>query len=296
MTELAVRETGRRGQPTITFLHGVGNAAEMWDKLAAALPQYHCLAPDLPGHGGSRDLRWQSRHDTARRVAALIEERATGGRAHVVGLSLGGSVALELLATRPELLDRVIVDGCAALPSVVIGPMKLGVAAISPFLRYGVVAKAIGRAFGIAPGPGLDAFVAQIRAADPRSFRHAFADANDTRITAALLAAPCPTLLVAGERELRHVRRSNRVLAERMPAAEARFVPGVGHGWGSIQLPDVHREMVEAWLAGTPLPAELVAEKIRLPARPGIFAAGTSRGSGTDRFRSSTHDQVRSRE
>jgi pimeloyl-ACP methyl ester carboxylesterase len=270
MTVLAVHESGSRGQPTIAFLHGVGNTGEMWDKLAAALPQYHCLAPDLPGHGGSRDLRWQSRHDTARRAAALIEERATRGRAHVVGLSLGGSIALELLATRPELMDRVIVDGCGALPSVFTGPLKLGVAEISLFLRFGVVAKVIGRAFGIAPGPGLDEFVAQIQAADPRSFRRAFADANDTRLTAALLAAPCPTLLVAGERELRHVRQSNRVLAERMPTAEARLVPGVGHGWGSIQLPDVHRRMVEAWLAGTPLPPELVVETIGLPAQSEI--------------------------
>ena len=161
----------------------------------------------------------------------------------------------------------MIVDGCGALPSAVTGPMKLGVAAISPFLRFGVVARAIGRAFGISAGPGLDEFVAQIQAADARSFRRAFAHANETRITNALLAAPCPTLLVAGERELRQVRQSNRVLAERMPAAEARMVPGVGHGWGPVQLPDAHRRMVEAWLKGTPLPSELHAETIGLPAR-----------------------------
>jgi pimeloyl-ACP methyl ester carboxylesterase len=266
VTELAIRETGTRGQPTVVLLHGVGNTGSMWAGLAAALPGYHCLAPDLPGHGGSRELRWQSRGDTARRIADLIEARATGGRAHLVGLSLGGSVALELLATRPELLDRVIVDGCAVLPSAMIGPMKLGVAAISPLLRFGIVARAIGRALGISPGPGLEDFVAQIQAADPRSFRRAFADANDIRITPGLLAAPCPTLLVAGERELRHVRQSNRLLAERMPSAEARMVPGAGHGWGPTQLPDVHRRMVEAWLGGEAPPSELLVETIGLPA------------------------------
>jgi pimeloyl-ACP methyl ester carboxylesterase len=176
-------------------------------------------------------------------------------------------VALELLATRPELLGRVIVDGCGALPSAAIGPMKLGVAAISPLLRFGVVARAIGRAFGISSEPGLEDFVAQIQAADPRSFRRAFADANDTRITSALLAAACPTLLVAGEHELRNVRRSNRLLAERMPAAEARMVPGAGHGWGLTQLPDIHVQMVDAWLGGRTLPPELLVETIGLPAR-----------------------------
>ena len=272
MTDLALHETGGRGHPTIVFLHGVGNTGAMWDEVASSLPAYHSLAPDLPGFGQSRALRWVSRSDTARRVAALIEARASGGHAHVVGLSLGGSVALELLTLRPDLIDRVIVDGCSALPSAVIGPMKLGVTAISRFLRFGVIARAVGRSFGMAPGPGLDDFVTQLQAADAGSFRRAFADANDTRITPALLAASAPTLLVAGERELRHVRQSNRRLAEQMPAAEARMVPGTGHGWGLVQLPDVHRRMVEAWLGGAVLPPELHVETIGLPVRARLAA------------------------
>ncbi len=262
---LAVHETGGRGQPTILLLHGVGMTGAMWVDLMAALPAYHCLAPDLPGHGASRAVRWRSRADTAARIAALIEERASSGRAHVVGLSLGASLAIELLATRPDLLRRVVVDGCGAVSSPLVGPMKVGVAAISPFLRFAAVARVIGQTFGIRPGPGLDDFVAHIRAADAGSFRRAFADANDTRITPGLLAAPCPTLFVAGERELRHVRASNRLLAERMPHAEARVVPGAGHGWGATQRPDLHHAMVRAWLSGDPLPAELLPETVATP-------------------------------
>jgi pimeloyl-ACP methyl ester carboxylesterase len=190
----------------------------------------------------------------------VIAERATGGRAHVIGLSLGGSVALELLDTCPDVLDHVIVDGCAAIRSPLAAPMKAGVAAISPFLRFGPVAASVGRLFGVRSGKGLDDFVAQMQAVDPRSFRRAFAHANDVGITPGLLAAPCPTLLVAGERELRHVRGSNRLLAERMPRAKARVMPGASHGWGPAQFPDVHQRMVEAWLEDRALPEELVPE------------------------------------
>jgi pimeloyl-ACP methyl ester carboxylesterase len=197
-------------------------------------------------------------------VAELIEQRASGSRAHLVGLSLGGSVALELLGTRPELLDHVIVDGCGALRSPLAGPMKAGVSAMSPFLRFAPVSRLVGRTFGVKPGDGLDDFVAQMQAVDPRSFRRAFADANDVSITAGLLAAPCRTLLVAGERELKHVRASNRLLAEHMPHADARMMPGANHGWGPAQFPDLHRDMVAAWIEDRPLPAELLAETIAI--------------------------------
>lgn len=260
MTGLNVSESGDRGRPTVVLLHGVGNDGSMWTDLMASLPEYHCLAPDLPGHGRSRSIAWRSRGDSAWLVAELIRQRATDGRAHVIGLSLGGSIALELLATRQDVLDHVIVDGCAAIRSRLAGPIKLGVSAVSRFLRFAPVARLIGRTFGVTPGESLEAFAAQMRAVDPRSFRRAFADANNMTLSRALLTAPCRTLLVAGERELRHVRASNRLLAERMPNAQARMMPAANHGWGPAQFPDIHRQMIVAWIEDRPLPQELVAE------------------------------------
>ena len=54
---------------------------------------------------------------TARRdeVAAAIEE-AAGGRAVVVGLSLGGYVAMDLAARRPELVRGLVLSGATAEP------------------------------------------------------------------------------------------------------------------------------------------------------------------------------------
>jgi pimeloyl-ACP methyl ester carboxylesterase len=264
-TGLAYRVSGAPSGPTIVLLHGVGNNGGMWDDLAARLSDYRCLAPDLPGHGASRRVPWRSRAESAELIAELIETEATDGRAHVVGLSLGGSVALELLGNRADILDHVVIDGCGVLPSRIIGPMKLGVSAISPFLRFAPVARLIGRAFGVAAGAPVEAFAAQMRAADPASFRRAFADANAIRITPALLASPCPTLLVAGERELGHVRASNRLLAEAMPNGQAFMVPEASHGWGPAQHPDLHRRMVVAWIEDQPLPQELAAEETPVP-------------------------------
>jgi dienelactone hydrolase len=74
------------------------------------------------------------------------------------------------------------------------------------------------------------------------------------------VAAPCPTLVVAGERETHPpVRVSNAALAALMPNARARFVAGPRHGWIG-ELPDIHLRMLRAWFAEQELPSDLLPE------------------------------------
>jgi pimeloyl-ACP methyl ester carboxylesterase len=69
-----------------------------------------------PGHGDSRALSWKSL-DAAERVAALVESRALNGRAHLVGLSLGGEVGYVLMTRHSSRVERAIIDGAALVPS-----------------------------------------------------------------------------------------------------------------------------------------------------------------------------------
>lgn len=111
-----VRQSGPPGSPALVFLHGVGNSGVMWGEHMAKLGGFHCLAPDLPGFGLSNKQPWTSRIDVTDRVAELIRTQVPERRAHVVGLSLGGSIAHTLLARHPHLVNRVVIDGCGVLP------------------------------------------------------------------------------------------------------------------------------------------------------------------------------------
>src|SRR5690606_6613765 len=108
--------TGRSGVPSIVFMHGIGTSGWMWHPQIAALSDYHCLNVDLPGHGKSNQVEWISFADAADQVAALIHAQATNGRAHIVGLSLGGHVALVLLERHSAVVDRAIISGVTAEP------------------------------------------------------------------------------------------------------------------------------------------------------------------------------------
>lgn len=186
---LHVRDSGQPGSPAIVFLHATGASGGMWEQHLQRLGGYHCLAPDLPGHGQSNHLPWRSRTDTAEQVAELIQRRIPSRRAHLVGLSLGGAVAHTLPAARQDLLDRVVIDGCGALPAWWIAPMKLGVAAVSPVIHRGPVIGLFARMVGVAAS-GRDRFTADMHAVSPRAFRRAFADGNGARISSQEVNAP----------------------------------------------------------------------------------------------------------
>jgi len=51
-----IRESGEVALPAILFLHGSPLSGRMWAPQLESLADFHCLAPDLPGHGMSASL------------------------------------------------------------------------------------------------------------------------------------------------------------------------------------------------------------------------------------------------
>ena len=247
-----VYESGDPASPAVVFVHGGGPSGRMWrrhmDRLAGG---FHCLAPDLPGFGRSNHLPSISLARTADLVAELIEKRVPAGRAHVVGLSYGGSVVLSLLDRHPDRIDRAVVDGSGVLSSWVDPLVVVGAVAVSPIVGTRPVTALLGLV-------GLGGLGTSLQGASPRAIRRAFREGYTAPLSRRQLEAPCPTLLVAGEREPT-VRASNAAFAALMPKAIARFVPGLGHAWFAWR-PELHIAVVEAWLSGQDLPTGLEPE------------------------------------
>lgn len=249
--DVYVDESGTRGSPAVVFVHGGGPSGAMWrDHIDRLAGEFHCLVPDLPGFGRSNRLAPISLSQTADLVAELITGRVPAGRAHVVGLSYGGSVALALLARHPDVLDRVVIDGGCVIPRWTDPFILAAITAVSPIVNTPLAAAFLRRV-------GMRDLGVALRTASPAAFRRSWLEGYTAPISRAGLAAACPTLLVAGERE--HARESNAALAALMPHATARYAPGLGHAW-FIWRRELHIRMVEAWLSGEDLPAELQPE------------------------------------
>lgn len=102
-------EVAGSGDPLV-LVHGLGSSARDWQNQVDALSdKYRVVTLDLRGHGQSEKPRGlYSIEQFADDVSRIIE--LPGNRpAHVVGLSLGGMIAFQLGATRPELVRSLCV-------------------------------------------------------------------------------------------------------------------------------------------------------------------------------------------
>jgi len=104
---------GSIGKTPMLFLHGGGLNAHTWDVLCTVLRRdYHCLAPDLRGHG---ETEWSEELDYSfethgRDLAGFVDSLGVG-KFVLVGMSLGGIASLLYAAEHSEsLYGLVIVD------------------------------------------------------------------------------------------------------------------------------------------------------------------------------------------
>lgn len=113
------------GPEQILWLHGGNVAGWMWGPQVPEFADYLSIVPDLPGFGASNDEEWVSIAATADELARLLTEPA-----HVVGLSLGSSIALELAARHPQLVSSLFLASTQAAPprrrDVIVGQALLG--------------------------------------------------------------------------------------------------------------------------------------------------------------------------
>ncbi|GAX91288.1 alpha/beta fold hydrolase [Effusibacillus lacus] len=124
--ETCLYRAGMGNSEAILFIHGSGPGATAWSNWQYALPYFSekgfdCVAPDLIGFGMSEHpsqlpngiRSWMRLW--VDQLKHLLDELEIE-RTHLVGNSLGGAIALHLLAEASERINRVVLMGPAGAP------------------------------------------------------------------------------------------------------------------------------------------------------------------------------------
>lgn len=255
-SSLFIRKEGRPEAEPIVFLHPIGTSGWMWEQVAAELDDFCTIKVDLPGHGESSEVRWESMTGTAVAVADVIRRETRNGRAHVVGLSLGSYVTMQMMVDSPEVVDRAVLSGLNILPLPNERMVMLMGYAMLPFLKSDRLIRMNATGLHV-PAEQYDEYAASVSRMSRQAYLAASRDAAQFRASPALAQSETPVLILAGENEHPLIRQSQVELASTLANATARIAPGVGHGW-SGERPDLFAEAVRAWATGEPLPFGLL--------------------------------------
>lgn len=251
-----------QGRPVL-LLHGISNSGRAWAPQVPALMAagYRAIVPDHAGHGVSGSVSAPfGVKDIADDSEALMDHLGLD-RLDVVGLSLGGMVALELGLRHPQRIGRMIVANSfdrTATPefkSMAEGWARTFELPHGPVLR-------LEQNWPSLVSPGFQKTAEGLRTwqvwhgiaagADGPSLAHVARGITDFDFSDRIRNLVMPVLFVAGELDRMSPQELSRTMAERAPLGQYHLIQGAAH-ISNVDSPDAFtRTMLQFLEAAQP--------------------------------------------
>ena len=239
--------------PPLLIAHGLFGSARNWGVIARRLSdRREVLAVDMRNHGDSPRFPTQSYADMAADLAGVIATH--GGRADVLGHSMGGKAAMMLALTEGAMVNRLVVADIA--PVAYSHDQTRHITALRALDLSGLTSRAVAdrRLAAAVTDPALRAFFLQsldLKATPPRwRINLDVLEAEMSKIIGWPQVAgrfDGPTLFLSGALS-RYVLPDHReAIRTLFPAARFAKLPGAGH-WLHAEKPREFEETVRVFL------------------------------------------------
>jgi pimeloyl-ACP methyl ester carboxylesterase len=266
--------------PPLLLIHGLGSSSRDWFKQVDHFAdRYRVLRVDLRGHGRSERPPGPYHIAQFARDVAVCLRRLDAAPAHVVGLSMGGMVALQLAADAPPLVRSLVVANSVAdtrlqtwgdlwfYVSRRLSVQLLGMRRVGRLLA--------GRLF---PKPDQDSLRREFIKRWAQNDKQAYVGSVDAimgwSVRDRLPSIAVPTLLVSSDQDYTPVAAKNRIAA-RMPNAELAVVEDARHAL-PVEKPDAFNALVADFLRRVDRPdaAQADASEVVRPVAEEVSAGG----------------------
>lgn len=224
--------------PTILMLHGVGGGHRVFAPQVEtlALAGYRAVAWDMPGYGHSAPIDPYNFKGLAHSCITLIEALEPGGSVILLGHSMGGMVAQEVVARRPDLVNTLVLCATSAgfgatdeawstrFIAQRLDPLDAGQSMAQ--LAQSLLPQVVGPA---ALPEGLQLAMHCMAQISPVTYRHAVQALPFFDRAADLARIHVPTLLLAGALDQTAPPRLMQRMGAAIGGSTYTELPGVGH-------------------------------------------------------------------
>jgi pimeloyl-ACP methyl ester carboxylesterase len=241
--------------PPLLLLHGfIGDGRSTWSaQLEGLSDEFTVMAWDAPGAGRSATPPESFRSaDYADCLAEFIRTLRID-QPHLVGLSFGGIVALELFRRRSALPQTLVLAGAYAgwagsLPADAVEERLSRCLTLSILPPDQFATAMLSSMFAeSAPTDAVAGFAASVREFDPAGFRAMTRSSAEADLREVLATVDVPTLLLYGDRDARAPLDVAHALHAGIPGSSLLVLPGIGHV-SPVEAPDLFNHEVRNFL------------------------------------------------
>lgn len=242
-------EGKKRLEKTVLLLHGLGAHSDMWQFQWPALTEagYRVIVPDLRGFGRSPYRKGPINVKTMSDDIYEFLKAINVQRAHFVGLSLGGAIAMQFALDHPVIVEKLVLSNTSAK---FLGKGK----SLYFFIRFlslrvlprRMIAKAIARY--TFPKKEQDdvrrEFVRQFMSANRRAYRRLAMSFTKYDLSGRVQQIRIPTLVIGGKEDRTLPVHMQEFLSEKIKGSKLVVMPG-GHVSSIDHVEDFNKAVLE---------------------------------------------------
>jgi len=258
MNFIEVNDVGLRyeltgqGERAIVLVHEMGGTLDSFDEVAPLLARSRrVLRYDTRGAGMSSKVRGALTIDTmADDIAALLDGLGVKGRVALMGVAVGGAIALHFAARHPARASAVIAGSPAT---------SVEVDRVSTVLARVTEIEVKGMAFAV-DGSMQNGYPAELRddarrfanfrarwlGNDPASYATIYRMLTDTDLAEELTQLKCPVLVIGGELDRVRPASISATIAKTIPGARYKALR-TGH-YMAVQTPELIADAISEFL------------------------------------------------
>jgi pimeloyl-ACP methyl ester carboxylesterase len=258
---LFFKESGQKDAETIIFLHAGGISGWMWDEQLDFFHKYHCIVPDLPEHGMSADVKPFTIDNAAELLVEIIKEHSNNQRAHLVGISLGSQIILQILSKAPEMVESAFISGTLIRDNnddgVLLKLLDKTLKVYQPVKNSDFFIKANMRMYNM-PKSFFKQFKQSIAMVSDDSLERILTENMKFNLPHGLEDLDVPVMVVVGEKDYRIIKKSAIKIVEEIPGSKSAMAFNVGHLW-NLESPELFNQMLATWLSDREPPKDWIS-------------------------------------